>query len=291
MIRSMTGYGRAEKNFKKKTITVEVRALNSKMFDLNMRTPWVYKEKELELRNMLNESLFRGKIDLYINIDLPEDTQTHTVNHALAKSFAVELKKLGKDLGIGSEDLLGHVLRLPNVVAPPKDALDEAEWKQMRTLTSQAIKTVDAYRVKEGAVLKNDFTKRIKLILKDLASLDKFEKERIAQVRKRLDTSLLKNIDSKLIDRDRFEQELIFYLEKFDINEEKVRLKSNCEHFLKETESKETNLGKKLGFISQEVGREINTIGAKANHAGMQKVVVQMKDELEKIKEQLNNVL
>jgi uncharacterized protein (TIGR00255 family) len=187
--------------------------------------------------------------------------------------------------------MLGQIMRMPNVVSADQEQLDEGEWKQIKTLTNQAISQLDSYRIKEGAILKKDFVKRIKKILSYLKAIDKYEKQRIDAVRKKLLSGLEANFDKKSIDRDRFEQELIFYLEKLDITEEKVRLDSNCAYFLKEADSKENNLGKKLSFISQEIGREINTIGSKANHADMQKLVVQMKDELEKIKEQLNNVL
>lgn len=290
MIKSMTGFGKASKTHNGRTVTVELRSLNSKTFDLNMRTPWAYKEKEIELRNLLMQSLSRGKVDLFIEIDASANGRSYTINRNLVKSFHKQLKSLSREFGGGS-DLLALILRMPDVVTPEKDKPGEKEWLVIKQLTEQCIAKVERYRIAEGGSLKSDFAPRIKAIMKMAGQTSRWDKERIDGTRKRLLKNLENYTGRQGVDMDRLEQELTYYLEKFDITEEVTRLKTNCEYFLKECGNKHELSGKKLGFISQEIGREINTLGSKANHAELQKLVVEMKDELEKVKEQLNNIL
>ena len=289
MIRSMTGFGKALGEKADKKIIVEVRSLNSKQLDLNLRLPGIYKEKELELRADIGKELERGKVDVSISVWNEEETTPIKINKALAINYYNELKSLAKDLHEVNNHYLPLIIRMPNVMQSEKQEFDESEWKQIRSAIDKAIKELDKFRSDEGKVLEKELDNRIHIIADLLSEAEKLDGKRIETLKKRLQKNILEVVEKDKIDQNRFEQELIYYIEKLDITEEKLRLKTHCDYFLKTM--KEDSSGRKLGFITQELGREINTIGSKANDANMQKLVVQMKDELEKIKEQLLNVL
>jgi uncharacterized protein (TIGR00255 family) len=289
MIKSMTGFGKAEGSVNKKRVSVEIRSVNSKGMDVNTRMPGIYREKELDIRNQLTGNLERGKVDFSINVESSEGGRSTQINKTIVKNYHTQLKAIAKELKAEKEDYMGIIMRLPEVFKAEKEEFSEAEWKQVLKLIDGALKNINSFREKEGASLEKDLRKRIDLISKLLSEVEKDDKERIVAVKEKLRKAVEELAAKDKIDNNRFEQELIYYLEKLDITEEKVRLKTHLDYFLKTMN--ENSPGKKLGFISQEIGREINTIGSKANDADMQKIVVQMKDELEKIKEQLNNVL
>ena len=286
MIASMTGYGKAVLELPEKKVTIEIRSLNSKTLDLNTRIPSFYREKELEIRNLISEKVQRGKVDFSMLVELNPAARNQNINAELIKSYMAEFKSITPNVTDG--ELLPVVMRLPDVISYTQDDLGEDEWNQIRATIIDAIDALNQFRLDEGKVLEKYLTLNLNNILELLTQVVPFEKERIETIKERFNKRLEEvNVD---IDQNRFEQELIFYLEKLDITEEKVRLKNHCEYFLKELAGTESN-GKKLGFISQEIGREINTLGSKSNHSEMQKIVVQMKDELEKIKEQSLNIL
>ncbi|WP_291118706.1 YicC/YloC family endoribonuclease [Empedobacter sp. UBA7248] len=286
MIASMTGYGKAVLELPEKKVTIEIRSLNSKTLDLNTRIPSFYREKELEIRNLISEKVQRGKVDFSMLVELNPAARNQNINAELIKSYMTEFKSITPNVTDG--ELLPVVMRLPDVISYTQDDLGEDEWNQIRATIIDAIDALNQFRLDEGKVLEKYLTLNLNNILELLTQVVPFEKERIETIKERFNKRLEEvKVD---IDQNRFEQELIFYLEKLDITEEKVRLKNHCEYFLKELAGTESN-GKKLGFISQEIGREINTLGSKSNHSEMQKIVVQMKDELEKIKEQSLNIL
>jgi uncharacterized protein (TIGR00255 family) len=294
MIRSMTGYGKATAEIPGRKLSLEIKSLNSKQNDINIKLPAFLRGKEMEMRTMLAQSLERGKIDVYISAELSTETPHVTINKPLALRYHAELKDLLNELHEESpEGLLQIVMRMPEVLQAEKEELAEAEWGIVHAAFEESLAQVDAFRMKEGKVLETDMGGRIALILDYLKEIEPLEPVRLDTIK----TSLRKNFekysqgDNTLkVDPNRFEQELIFYLEKIDFTEEKVRLRKHCAHFT-ETMSEEGNQGKKLGFITQEIGREVNTLGSKANDAAIQRLVVQMKDELEKVKEQLGNIL
>ncbi|WP_246034241.1 YicC/YloC family endoribonuclease [Empedobacter tilapiae] len=286
MIASMTGYGKAVLELPEKKVTIEIRSLNSKTLDLNTRIPSFYREKELEIRNLISEKVQRGKVDFSMLVELNPAARNQNINAELIKSYMAEFKSITPNVTDG--ELLPVVMRLPDVISYTQDDLGEDEWNQIRATIIDAIDALNQFRLDEGKVLEKYLTLNLNNILELLTQVVPFEKERIEAIKERFNKRLEEvKVD---IDQNRFEQELIFYVEKLDITEEKVRLKNHCEYFLKELAGTESN-GKKLGFISQEIGREINTLGSKSNHSEMQKIVVQMKDELEKIKEQSLNIL
>ncbi|QCX36989.1 YicC family protein [Aureibaculum algae] len=285
MIQSMTGYGKAVTELSQKKVTVEIKTLNSKNLDLNVRVPSMYREKELEIRSKLSQQLFRGKVDFSIYIESTGSETTSTINQEVVNNYIDQLRSVTE---VASESLLEIAMRLPDVLKTNREEFDETEWTEIEKTIDEAIEEVLVYRADEGAVLAHDFTTRIKNIQKLSAEVVDLDIQRLAQVRERIEKAVSDLVQN--VDENRFEQELIYYLEKLDITEEKVRLKNHLDYFLQALLSEESN-GKKLGFICQEIGREINTTGSKSNFAPMQKVVVQMKDELEKIKEQLLNVL
>jgi uncharacterized protein (TIGR00255 family) len=291
MIKSMTGYGKSVAELKGKKISIEIKSLNSKQLDLNLRLPWLYKEKELEIRNLLSQKLDRGKIDLTISFDVLDNDTIPVINKTVVKNYFNQLKEISGELGINSDDqLFSTIMRLPDALSSEKPELSEDEWRTVKEKLSESVEQLDHYRAEEGKSLEADLIRCTGKILNFLVEIEKFEKGRIEKIREKLNSLLNENISPENIDKNRFEQELIYYLEKLDINEEKVRLKKHCEYFLEKIATEPPN-GKILGFISQEIGREINTIGSKANDASIQKLVVMMKDELEKIKEQSLNVL
>jgi uncharacterized protein (TIGR00255 family) len=282
MIKSMTGFGKSIAEIPQKKISIEIKSLNSKSLDLNLRLPWLYKEKESEIRNMVSQKLDRGKIDLAINFDSLDTEIVPVINKNVVKNYFMQMKEISAELGLKSdEQLLPIIMRLPDAFKTEKPELAEDEW---------AIGQVDVYRSEEGKSIEADLIRCIVKILGYLTEVEQHEGERIKRIREKIHASLIENVGKENVDMNRFEQEIIFYIEKLDINEEKVRLKKHCEYFLEKAASLPPN-GKILNFIAQEIGREINTIGSKANDAAMQKLVVSMKDELEKIKEQTLNVL
>ncbi len=287
----MTGYGKAMLETAHRKITVEVKTLNSKQADISIKLPWIYKEKELEVRNMILRKLERGKIDLYISFDAMAEEPAAVINRNMVRNYYAQMKEISEELGLeGGVDLLGIVMRLPETLKTERPELTEDEWNQVSGLIEDALSMTDLYRLEEGKAMEADLTRSVQKILQSLENLAAVEGDRLVRMRDKL-TALLKDaVGTENIDQNRFEQELIFYLEKLDVNEEKVRLKKHCDYFTETMNNSGLN-GKMLNFISQEMGREINTIGSKANDAAMQKLVVMMKDELERIKEQSLNVL
>lgn len=283
MIQSMTGYGKSVIQLPSKKITIEIKSLNSKNLDLNTRIPAVYREKEVSIRRKLAKELVRGKVDLSFFIEATAEETTTKINKAVVSQYIEQLNELHSN-----SDVLSVAMRLPDVLKTEREELDEKEWQEIDQSIDEAIELLQLFRKDEGKVLKDDFILRIDAIKNDLEAVILLDKDRLKAVRDRLQSAIAEL--SVTVDENRFEQEMIYYLEKLDITEEKVRLDNHLKYFLEALDSDDSN-GKKLGFISQEIGREINTIGSKANFAPMQKMVVQMKDELEKIKEQLLNVL
>lgn len=288
MIQSMTGYGKSVLHLSDKKVTIEVKSLNSKNLDLNVRMPSYYREKELAVRKELASKLVRGKVDFSIYIEMTADETSTTVNKGVVSEYMQQLRNVVQTGSSNDVELLKMAVKMPDALKTEREELNEDEWAQINTNIQEAIKDIIQYRIDEAASLEDDFKLRIKNIQHYLEEVKSFDDARIEFVRERLK----KAIDELKVttDENRFEQELIYYLEKLDINEEKVRLANHLSYFLKELETEDSN-GKKLGFIVQEIGREVNTIGSKANFAPMQKAVIQMKNELEKIKEQILNVL
>ena len=285
MIYSMTGYGKSVLQLPTKKVTIELKSLNSKNLDLNARMPSIYREKELAIRKILADKLVRGKVDFSIYVEATaEDTSTQ-INTPVVKQYIEQLKNVvdGDEI-----DMLKMAVRFPDALNTVREEINENEWKSIEAEIHHAIEDLNNYRLNEGKVLEIDFNNRIVTINELLDKVIAMDPERVEGVRERL----LKGVEElrEKYDENRFEQELVYYIEKFDITEEKVRLKNHFNYFTESINSKDSN-GKKLGFISQEMGREINTIGSKSNYAPMQQLVVEMKDELEKIKEQLLNVL
>jgi uncharacterized protein (TIGR00255 family) len=291
MIKSMTGFGKNVTELPGKKITIEVRSLNSKSLDLNLRMPYIYKAKELELRADISKQIERGKVDITIFTESTQESLPVAINKTLAKTYYKELKDLSAELNENTTNLLALVLKMPEVMKAEREVadLDEAEWKQVKKAVDKAIDAFQEFRSDEGKILKKEFKTRIGIIEKLLEDVVESDAARIENVRKRIKNNIAELVDKEKIDENRFEQEIIYYIEKLDITEEKLRLKTHLDYFIKTMQ--EPSAGRKLGFISQEIGREINTIGSKANDAVVQKLVVQMKDELEKIKEQMLNVL
>ena len=288
----MTGYGKAELELDDAKLSIEIKSLNSKQLDLNIRIPYSYNEKEMELRSILSKKLERGKISVFINREVLGESSNHKINKTLAKYFYKQVQEVAQEVGNEhSEEIMSIVMRLPDVVKQVNEEVKDKDWKQLLEVTKNALDHIDEFRLQEGTILEADFSLRIGNILELLGRVEEFESRRIIRIKERLQQSLIKQIDESKIDKDRFEQELIFYLEKFDITEEKVRLRQHCDYFIETLDNKFISKGKKLGFITQEIGREINTLGSKANDSDLQKIVVQMKDELEKIKEQALNIL
>lgn len=285
MIHSMTGYGKSVLELPAKTIRLEIRSLNSKSLDLNVRMPSMYRAKELELRKCIGARLGRGKIDFSLYIEFDKGEAPAKINSEVVKSYMEQLQNISPSASV---ELLKMAVRMPDAVSTDREDIDPDEWAMISNEVGVVLGRIQDYRKDEGIALEKDFSIRITNINKLLNSVIDMDAERIEHVRERLEKGI-SDLKEK-IDQNRFEQELIYYIEKLDITEEKTRLKNHLEYFIKTLNSADSN-GKKLGFISQEIGREINTIGSKANFAPMQKLVVQMKDELEKIKEQLLNVL
>ncbi len=288
MIQSMTGYGKSVLQLPTKKVTIEIKSLNSKNLDLNVRIPSYYKEKELSVRKKLANALVRGKVDFSIFVEMTGNESSAKINHSVVKEYMEQLRNLVDPVKTSEVELLKMAIRMPDALKAEREEFDENEWSSITQNIDLAIQEIIQYRVEEAASLEIDFKERITNIRTYLEEVKALNRDRVENVK----TRLKKAIDDLKVDADenRFEQELIYYLEKLDINEEKVRLANHLDYFLL-TLSSEVSNGKKLGFIVQEMGREINTTGSKANYAPMQKAVIQMKNELEQIKEQILNVL
>ncbi len=287
----MTGFGKAEFEVNNKKVTIEIKSLNSKQIDINTRTPALYREKDIIIRKALSEKLMRGKVDLNIYVENLGDESNSKINEPILKSYFESLSKISKDLNLPVDHTtLQASMRLPDVVKTEYETLDKTEWDTIYSNILKALDDIDTFRVQEGKALEADILGNVNSIHQLLKEIEPFEKIRIESVKAKLVDNLEALKLNGNVDENRFEQELIFYLEKLDINEEKVRLANHCE-FFNETAEQDVSAGKKLGFISQEIGREINTIGSKANETNIQRIVVQMKDHLERVKEQLLNVL
>lgn len=289
-MQSMTGFGKSICELPDKVLTIEIKSLNSKQLDIYVRIPSYYKEKEVDIRNTLAQQLNRGKIEITITQEVSESSPPSQINKPVVKAYFNQLTDIRNELGINENNLLQILTRFPDVLKTEKEELTKQEWEQVNNGIQEAINSIIDFRNQEGSALKKDILKRVISIELYLDKITPFEKERINDIKNRIGNNLSDNFDQEKIDQNRFEQEVIYYLEKLDITEEKVRLKNHCK-FFQEVLNNETQAGKKLGFISQEMGREINTIGSKASHSEIQRLVVLMKDELEKIKEQLMNVL
>ncbi len=291
MIKSMTGFGKATCELPGKKISIEIKSLNSKQLDINMRLPNLYREKDLLLRNEVSSKLGRGKVDIGFYIDYLGNEKNATINQNVIESYYNQIYPIADKLGLSeNSDILRAIMPLPDTIKIEQAELDEEEWNIIETTFKNALDSINSFRQQEGIVLQQDIISRIENIRNLAAEVEPYEKERIEKVRERI-LDQLNEIKGKIkVDENRLEQEMIYYLEKLDITEEKVRLANHLDYFI-ETISKEDMVGKKLGFITQEIGREINTMGSKANHSEVQKRVIQMKDELEKIKEQNLNIL
>ncbi|RPH34500.1 MAG: YicC family protein [Bacteroidales bacterium] len=292
MLISMTGFGKAEIQFNGKCITVEVKSLNSKQLDLNVKTPMIYRDREYDIRNLLSSKLIRGKIDFYISYDDKQENVAAPINAGIFKSYYQQIEAISEDcnISLSNEPVFQTILRLPDVLKIEKVEVTDDEWKAVFECINAAIDKMILFREQEGKALEKDITERVLLIEELLVKIEPFEKQRLETVKVKLQEGLKKLGKDVKVDNDRFEQEIIYYLEKMDVTEEKVRLRNHCEYFIN-TVNEVHPVGRKLGFILQEMGREINTLGSKASQAEMQKFVVLMKDELEKIKEQSLNIL
>ena len=284
MIQSMTGFGKAIGQFAGKKITVEIRSLNSKWLDLNARIASLFREKELDIRKIVGAALNRGKVDINIYAEVTGIESASSINMELAKAYLEQLTVLEREAATKG-DLIAAVMRMPDVMSSGKSEMSEEEWAFLKGLLHEAIAALVEFRTQEGASIAVDYEERLASIEDAMKGIEPHEGARLDAVRERL----MKGLEGIEVDSNRFEQEVVFYIEKLDINEEKVRLANHIKYF-RETMQKE-NTGKKLGFIAQEIGREINTVGSKSNYAPMQQYVVKMKDELEKIKEQIGNTL
>lgn len=286
----MTGYGKAVAELPNKKVTIEIKTLNSKQFDLFTRLPLIYREKEIALRNTLAGRLERGKVDLSLNVEVISKDVSSKIDHQVVAQYHREISDMAAELNIAPpQEWFSLLLRLPEVMKQEADALDEGEWDTIEKAIIQAVEEVIAFRKQEGEMLTRVLTEKIQLIRTLLIEVEPFETERIETIKNRIYDGL-HNLEGIEYDKNRFEQEMIYYIEKLDVNEEKTRLAHHLDYFT-ETLADSRSQGKKLGFIAQEIGREINTLGSKSNQSGMQRIVVQMKDELEQIKEQILNIL
>lgn len=285
MILSMTGFGRAETVYKGKKITVDIKSLNSKNFDLNVKVPLRYKEKEFDIRKLLNDKILRGKVDCYINCESLEENNDVKINQDVVKNYMNQLREVGSDAP--EFELLKMAVRMPDVLSTKSSELEEDEWKALLEVVQESVDRFIEFRQTEGNQLAEEIEKIVQNIEYNLSEVAQYEEERIQPIKDRY-LSALKNFEN--VDETRYYQEMVYFVEKLDISEEKVRLSQHIKYYLEVMKNEDFN-GKKLGFIAQEMGREMNTLGSKANHSEIQKLVVEMKDDLEKIKEQTLNVL
>ncbi len=291
MIKSMTGFGLVIKEKENYKICAEIKSLNSKFLELSLKLPRTFADKELSFRNDCNRLLERGKVTVVMGLESLDGLKYSSVfNKELVKSYYLDLKNLNEELGSNSTNLLQLAMQMPDVYQVTESVSDHAKWEEALEVFHLALHEFNTFRLDEGAVLAAEFKARINNILNLLIEIEIYESIRITAIKSKIESMLIETVGGENVDTNRLEQELIFYIEKLDITEEKLRLKSHCDYFLEGMDGEESN-GKKLGFIAQEIGREINTLGSKANQADIQKIVVNMKDELEKIKEQLLNIL
>ena len=291
MIRSMTGFGKTEFEVGNKKYTLEVKSLNSKQLDINTRIPALYRQKDIEIRRLMSEMLTRGKVDFALYLDNLGDESSSKINSSIVKDYFKQLKTVYRELGLEvNETIMYSIMRLPDTVKMTYEELDEAEWLVVRENLIKTLEDLNRFRDQEGLALEADIVGNIQNILDLLEQVEPHETQRMENVKAKIMDSLNEMQLNGNVDKNRFEQELIYYMEKLDINEEKVRLANHCSYFT-ETMKEDEPSGRKLGFIAQEIGREINTLGSKANESNLQRIVVQMKDSLEKIKEQVLNVL
>ncbi len=291
MLKSMTGFGKSTINAENKQISIEIRSLNSKQLDLNIRVPSIFREKEIEIKNLISVELIRGKVDVNIQYENTGNTNQTKINEIAFLNYFNQIKSIGQSINIDiSEQSFHNILNFPEVIKAENISINEQEWKLVLKAFNEAIKSINNFRYQEGNAIEDDFIKRINTILELNLEIEPFEKQRITKIKDKIKYNLEEIILPKSIDTNRFEQELIYYIEKIDITEEKIRLINHCNYFL-ETLNTQGEQGKKLGFIAQEIGREINTMGSKANDTDIQHIVIKMKDELEKIKEQALNIL
>lgn len=292
MIQSMTGYGNHTLTIDQKKLTIEIRTLNNKQTDLSIKLPPLYREKEVEIRALVTERLQRGKIDLNISLEKTAQTPTTLINTQIGKQYFDQVRAFANTCSpnISDSECFRTTMHLADIWETPTQELTEQEWQLLREAIAQTCDTVIDFRIHEGKILEADFRKRILLIESLLQQIEEIDQTRTPSIRERIEKHMAEYLPNATIDQNRFEQELIYYIEKLDITEEKVRLQKHCDFFTAMLNADESN-GKKMSFIAQEIGREVNTIGSKANNADIQRIVVQMKDELEKIKEQLCNIL
>lgn len=291
MIKSMTGFGKAVCELPTKKVHIEIKSLNSKQLDLNIRIPPIYREKELDIRSEMARQLQRGKVDVVIFVETMIPDKITQLNEQVISNYYQQLSSISSKLGIeNNTDFLRVILPLPDTLKVEQTELDETEWEQVLVAINQAIESIDRFRMQEGKVLEADISARASVIAMLLEQVPQFEKLRLERIKSRIRENLAELAEKNKMDENRFEQELIYYIEKLDVSEEKVRLENHIKYFF-ETLKENDPVGKKLGFITQEMGREINTLGSKANDTDMQRLVIQMKDELEKIKEQTLNAL
>ena len=291
MLKSMTGFGRAEQTVNDKSFLVEIKSLNGKQFELNLKIPPLLKSYEFDVRNIIQETLLRGTIDCYITIKQNGASKPVVINTDLIKAYYYQIDSLAGELGIDTNSVLSALLRLPEVVSPSNEILNEEDWKELKKVVQAALKELNNHRCDEGRSIKQELEIRIKNINAQEEEILKLEPERKERMKEEIVKKLEESVGKETYDPNRLEQELIYYIEKIDIREEQVRLKNHCEYFITILNGKEEAKGKKLSFVLQEIGREINTTGAKAYDSTIQKCVVLMKDELEKAKEQIFNVL
>jgi len=291
MLLSMTGFGKAEKSYTNKTISIEIKSLNSKNCDVNVKLPYSLREKELDIRKQISQQLQRGKISCLIEQQYENEDKASTINKPVVRNYIRQIRELTDEMNIPiGDELLKIALQMPDSLQKEDEEVDEDEWKVVSETLTEAMSELEVFRQQEGDAIEKDFNSRIDLLSKYLKEIDKSDQGRIERIKERLNERFNEIKNDYEIDQQRFEQEVVYYLDKLDITEEKVRLDNHFNYFL-ETMQQQKIAGKKLNFVAQEIGREINTIGSKANDPDIQKYVVQMKDELEKIKEQLMNVL
>lgn len=292
MLLSMTGFGKAAHNFRDKTITIEIRSLNSKMTDIRFKMPYNYRDRELDLRKILADRAERGKMDVSVNVRSATGDEAFTFNRPLFKFYFHQLQDLQKELGIAEGDIIQSIMRIPAITGTEDTSVDDEEWAEVKQIFEEALNDFTSFRMSEGGAMEHDLRFRISNIMLFLQQIEPYEKERIVKMRQRMRQNLEEFLGRENVDENRYEQEVLFYLEKIDITEEKVRLEQHCRYFMEQLDSDSSTLkGRTLNFISQEVGREINTLGAKAYSADIQHLVVQMKDELEKVKELVANLV
>ena len=287
----MTGFGHSKTEYNGKVIRVEIKSLNARSTEIRCKLPNSYRDREMDLRKRVIDALQRGKLDLTITVDGFSDEENAFINADAFRKYFKELNALRQELNITEGDILQSVLRIPNVIGQNEEMAEEEEWRLVETTVDQAISSIKKFRADEGLVLKSDLMERVNSIEQHLKSIEPFEFARLDRIKDRLKKNMDEFVVKQQVDQNRYEQEILYYIEKLDINEEKVRLGQHCTYFIEELEHKEDQKGRKLSFIAQEIGREINTIGAKAQDSDIQQFVVMMKDELEKLKEQLANIL